>query len=94
MHQRDLLSVALGRGSRQVADEVGLLETRCVKDKRKMRCRADVIFLGARMVGVSVALHLQTRRRDVVLLDRSTMFFRSLHAHYQCSYNSLSQRTG
>jgi D-amino-acid dehydrogenase len=32
--------------------------------------RADVIVLGAGMVGVSVALHLQQRGRDVVLIDR------------------------
>jgi D-amino-acid dehydrogenase len=32
--------------------------------------RADVIVLGAGMVGVSVALHLQKRGRDVVLVDR------------------------
>ena len=31
---------------------------------------ADVIVLGAGMVGVSVALHLQRRGRDVVLFDR------------------------
>jgi len=31
---------------------------------------ADVIVLGAGMVGVSVALHLQGRGRDVVLIDR------------------------
>lgn len=36
----------------------------------KMGARADVIVLGAGMVGVSVALHLQKRGRDVVLLDR------------------------
>jgi D-lysine oxidase len=35
-----------------------------------MDTRADVIVLGAGMVGVSVALHLQQRGRDVVLLDR------------------------
>jgi D-amino-acid dehydrogenase len=35
-----------------------------------MKARADVIVLGAGMVGVSVALHLQQRGRDVVLLDR------------------------
>jgi D-amino-acid dehydrogenase len=35
-----------------------------------MASRADVIVLGAGMVGVSVALHLQKRGRDVVLLDR------------------------
>jgi D-amino-acid dehydrogenase len=32
--------------------------------------RADVIVLGAGMVGVGVALHLQQRGRDVVLIDR------------------------
>jgi D-lysine oxidase len=32
--------------------------------------RADVIVLGAGMVGVGVALHLQKRGRDVVLIDR------------------------
>jgi D-lysine oxidase len=32
--------------------------------------RADVIVLGAGMVGVGVALHLQQRGRDVVLVDR------------------------
>jgi D-amino-acid dehydrogenase len=31
---------------------------------------ADVIVLGAGMVGVSAALHLQARGRDVVLIDR------------------------
>lgn len=31
---------------------------------------ADVIVLGAGVVGVSIALHLQRRGRDVVLLDR------------------------
>jgi D-lysine oxidase len=35
-----------------------------------METRADVIVLGAGMVGVSVALHLQKRGRDVVLIDR------------------------
>jgi D-amino-acid dehydrogenase len=35
-----------------------------------MGARADVIVLGAGMVGVSVALHLQKRGRDVILLDR------------------------
>ena len=32
--------------------------------------RADVIVLGAGIVGVSAALHLQMRGRDVVLMDR------------------------
>jgi len=35
-----------------------------------MDARADVIVLGAGMVGVSVALHLQKRGRDVALVDR------------------------
>jgi D-amino-acid dehydrogenase len=35
-----------------------------------MVTRADVVVLGAGMVGVSVALHLQRRGRDVVLVDR------------------------
>jgi D-lysine oxidase len=35
-----------------------------------MNDRADVIVLGAGMVGVSAALHLQQRGRNVVLLDR------------------------
>src|SRR5262249_10442427 len=35
-----------------------------------MSPRADVIVLGAGMVGVSAALHLQRRGRDVVLIDR------------------------
>jgi glycine/D-amino acid oxidase-like deaminating enzyme len=33
-----------------------------------MSARADVIVLGAGMVGVSAALHLQRRRRDAVLI--------------------------
>ena len=36
----------------------------------RMSARADVIVLGAGMVGVSVALHLQRRGRDVALIDR------------------------
>ena len=32
--------------------------------------KADVLVLGAGMVGVSAALHLQKRGRDVVLVDR------------------------
>ena len=35
-----------------------------------MNARADVIVFGAGMVGVSVALYLQRRGRDVVLVDR------------------------
>jgi D-amino-acid dehydrogenase len=34
------------------------------------KARPDVIVLGAGMVGVSAALHLQARGRDVVLVDR------------------------
>ena len=32
--------------------------------------KADVIVLGAGMVGVSAALHLQKRGRNAVLIDR------------------------
>ena len=32
--------------------------------------KADVLVLGAGMVGVGAALHLQKRGRDVVLIDR------------------------
>ncbi len=32
--------------------------------------KADVLVLGAGMVGVSAALHLQKRGRDVSLIDR------------------------
>ena len=32
--------------------------------------KADVLVLGAGMVGVSAALHLQQRGRDVILVDR------------------------
>ncbi len=35
-----------------------------------LQLKADVLVLGAGMVGVSAALHLQQRGRDVVLLDR------------------------
>lgn len=33
-------------------------------------CRADVLVLGAGIIGVSVALHLQQRGRSVILVDR------------------------
>ena len=33
-------------------------------------CKADVLVLGAGMVGVGAALHLQQRGRDVILVDR------------------------
>ena len=32
--------------------------------------KADILVLGAGMVGVSAALHLQKRGRNVVLIDR------------------------
>ena len=32
--------------------------------------KADVLVLGAGMVGVGAALHLQKRGRDVILIDR------------------------
>lgn len=32
--------------------------------------RADVLVLGAGMVGVGAALHLQSRGRDVILVDK------------------------
>ena len=35
-----------------------------------MEFKADVVVLGAGMVGVSAALHLQQRGRDVILVDR------------------------
>lgn len=35
-----------------------------------MELKSDVLVLGAGMVGVSAALHLQARGRDVVLVDR------------------------
>jgi D-lysine oxidase len=35
--------------------------------------KADVIVLGAGMVGVSAALHLQKRGRDVILIDKHEM---------------------
>src|SRR3984957_14327840 len=46
-----------------------------VRDIRLSECgmtelRADVLVLGAGMVGVSAALHLQQRGRDVILVDK------------------------
>src|ERR1700731_1083745 len=46
---------------------------RCLAAKHmgtRMSASADVIVLGAGIVGVGVALHLQQRGRDVVLVDR------------------------
>ena len=35
--------------------------------------KADVLVLGAGMVGVGAALHLQRRGRDVILVDRHSL---------------------
>src|ERR1700753_852235 len=35
--------------------------------------KADVVVLGAGMVGVGAALHLQKRGRDVILVDREAL---------------------
>jgi D-amino-acid dehydrogenase len=35
--------------------------------------RTDVLVLGAGMVGVGAALHLQKRGRDVILIDRHNL---------------------
>jgi len=40
------------------------------REYRMAELRADVLILGAGMVGVGAALHLQKRGRDVVLVDR------------------------
>ena len=37
---------------------------------KTMPLSADVAVLGAGVIGVSLALHLQARGRDVVLIDR------------------------
>src|ERR1700753_716696 len=37
---------------------------------RKQNAKADVLVLGAGMVGVSAALQLQSRGRDVILVDK------------------------
>src|SRR6201992_1024121 len=37
---------------------------------RKQNAKADVLVLGAGMVGVSAALHLQKQGRDVILVDK------------------------
>ena len=38
--------------------------------RRMRRMKTDVVVLGAGIIGVSAALHLQARGRSVVLLDR------------------------
>src|SRR3979490_2613462 len=40
------------------------------RECRMAELRADVLVLGAGMVGVGAALHLQRRGRDVILVDR------------------------
>src|SRR6266403_4578326 len=40
------------------------------RECRMAELRADVLVLGAGMVGVGAALHLQQRGRDVILVDR------------------------
>src|SRR5229473_5239339 len=40
------------------------------RERRMAELKADVLVLGAGMVGVSAALHLQQRGRDVILVDR------------------------
>src|SRR5258708_32340120 len=39
-------------------------------EPRMAEFKADVLILGAGMVGVGAALHLQRRGRDVILVDR------------------------
>src|SRR5260221_9929518 len=40
------------------------------RERRMAELKADVLVLGAGMVGVSAALHLQQRGRAVILVDR------------------------
>src|SRR6202049_533049 len=40
------------------------------QERRMTELKADVLVLGAGMVGVGAALHLQRRGRDVILVDR------------------------
>ena len=52
------------------------LAASCIAPNIQQECRmaepkADVLVLGAGMVGVSAALHLQKRGRDVILVDRN-----------------------
>src|ERR1700710_3311969 len=42
-----------------------------IRERRMAELKADVLVLGAGMVGVSAALHLQQRGRDVILVDRN-----------------------
>src|SRR5256885_12472642 len=45
-------------------------ETEEAPRRRMSTLQADVVVLGAGMVGVSVAVHLQKRGRQVVMIDR------------------------
>src|SRR5258708_33340556 len=45
-------------------------ETEEAPRRRMSTLQADVVVLGAGMIGVSVAVHLQKRGRQVVLVDR------------------------
>src|SRR5262249_37251435 len=57
----------------QAADEWlrrALPETEEAPRERMSTLQADVVVLGAGMVGVSVAVHLQKRGKQVVLIDR------------------------
>jgi D-amino-acid dehydrogenase len=49
----------------------GIGRAKPTEHQGKRMIRADVLVLGAGIVGVSTALHLQQRGRSVVLLDRS-----------------------
>src|SRR5204863_3913144 len=60
-----MTSFTLGSGRRRAAFDfwsAGMVEL-----------RTDVLVLGAGMVGVGAALHLQKRGRDVILIDRHNL---------------------
>src|SRR4030081_1778336 len=50
-------------------EQVRNIQRECRMAERK----ADVLVLGAGMVGVGAALHLQQRGRDVILVDRHAL---------------------
>lgn len=66
----------MGAGRRQRGEPArervatGALRLHIAPDAKGMRMRTDVAVLGAGIVGVSIALHLQARGRSVVLFDR------------------------
>src|SRR5271156_1104645 len=43
------------------------------EERRMAELKADILVLGAGMVGVSAALHLQQRGRDVILVDKHAL---------------------